>query len=164
MMYAPLPISARPDTIRADTVMNQHPATAWAASPRSRTPIDDALWQKIDEAIGGSARFRSAVMIEGRARQPQIMVVVVERRGLPGKEDLRRRFGLTPRESQVAQLMAERLSNVEIAPRLGISLHTARRHSERVLSKLGINNRNHVRTALLDPDRAPQPSYARGVA
>jgi len=47
------------------------------------------------------------------------------------------RFGLTPREREVAILLAERKTNREIASRLGISPHTARHHSERVIGKLG---------------------------
>jgi DNA-binding CsgD family transcriptional regulator len=144
--------------------MNEHPTSAWAASQRSCTHLDDNLWEKIDEAIGGSSRFKSAVMIEGRGPQPRIMVIVVERRGLPDDEDLRHRFRLTPRQCEVARLLADRLSNEEIARRLGITLHTARTHSERVLSKLAIHTRNHVRSVLLDPEFVPGRNCARDVA
>ncbi len=56
--------------------------------------------------------------------------------------------GLTPREAEVARLMADRLSHVEIAEQLRIRPNTARRHSERVLLKLGINRRQDVAKAL----------------
>ncbi|MEJ2679745.1 MAG: LuxR C-terminal-related transcriptional regulator, partial [Gemmatimonadota bacterium] len=58
-------------------------------------------------------------------------------------------------------LMADRLSNFEIGRRLGISIHTARRHSERVLSKLEIHSRNDVRAALTDADYAPALRYGQ---
>jgi steroid delta-isomerase-like uncharacterized protein len=51
--------------------------------------------------------------------------------------ELRRHTRLTAREAQVALLMAERLTHLEIATQLGIKPNTARRHCERVLQKLG---------------------------
>jgi DNA-binding CsgD family transcriptional regulator len=49
--------------------------------------------------------------------------------------------GLTPRERQVSQLIATGLSTKAIAFRLGMSEHTARHHTERVFSKLGVRSR-----------------------
>ncbi len=62
--------------------------------------------------------------------------------------ELRQHAGLTTREAQVALLMAERYTHVEIAGFLGITPNTARRHCERVLGKLGINRRQDVAVAL----------------
>lgn len=59
-----------------------------------------------------------------------------------------RRFRLTKRELEIALLLAGRASNHEIAERLGISSHTARHHTERVLTKLVVRSRSHVRFAL----------------
>ena len=53
-------------------------------------------------------------------------------------------FGLTAREIQVARLIAEGLSNSEIAARLGVKFFTARNHVERTLAKLGVPSRNRV--------------------
>jgi DNA-binding CsgD family transcriptional regulator len=133
----------------------------------ARTPpssIDDHLWQEIDEVMGGSAHFRNAHVIQRRGLRPQVMVVVVERRGLPSDENLRRRFGLTIRQSEVARLLAERLSNEEVAQRLGVTVNTARTHCERVLGKLGVRTRNHVREALLDPEYATVGYRGKGAA
>jgi DNA-binding CsgD family transcriptional regulator/predicted ester cyclase len=63
-------------------------------------------------------------------------------------DELRARLPLTRREAQVAILMAERLTHGEIAFRLGMKPNTARRHSERVLVKLGINRRQEIPQAL----------------
>ncbi|MFI7006558.1 LuxR C-terminal-related transcriptional regulator [Streptomyces sp. NPDC050145] len=51
---------------------------------------------------------------------------------------------LTPREQQVARLVAEGLSNKEIAARLVISLRTAEGHVERILSKQGFTSRAQI--------------------
>lgn len=50
-------------------------------------------------------------------------------------------YGLTPREIQVAMLVAQGRSNVAIAAALRISPHTARHHTQRVLAKLGVHSR-----------------------
>jgi steroid delta-isomerase-like uncharacterized protein len=56
--------------------------------------------------------------------------------------------GLTLRESQVALMMAERFTHLEIAEQLKISPNTARRHCEHVLRKLGLSSRHDVGAAL----------------
>lgn len=48
---------------------------------------------------------------------------------------------LTPRERQVLGLMAEGLSNPDIARALDVSRSTARAHVSQILSKLGVTNR-----------------------
>ncbi|HET7469590.1 MAG TPA: LuxR C-terminal-related transcriptional regulator [Gemmatimonadales bacterium] len=49
--------------------------------------------------------------------------------------------GMTPREVEVALLLATGLSNNALARQLGISPHTARHHTQRVLGKLGVHSR-----------------------
>jgi NarL family two-component system response regulator LiaR len=53
---------------------------------------------------------------------------------------------LTPREVQVLALVAEGLSNSEIADRLVISLSTAKRHVSSVIAKLGASSRTEAAT------------------
>ena len=50
-------------------------------------------------------------------------------------------LGLTPREQQVARLLATGRATKEIAAALGISFHTARHHTERIFQKLGVRGR-----------------------
>lgn len=57
---------------------------------------------------------------------------------------LRQRFQLTPREAQVARLLCDGELTRSIATRLGISVHTVRRHTERVLEKAGVNRRTQL--------------------
>ena len=51
---------------------------------------------------------------------------------------------LTPREREVARLVAQGLSNQQIATRLSISVGTARAHVEHILLKLGFHSRAQV--------------------
>lgn len=68
-----------------------------------------------------------------------------------------RSFLLTPREQQVLQLLAEGLSNKQIARRLGISEHGAKRHVANVLAKLNCPNRTLAVAMALRYDLVSQP-------
>lgn len=50
-------------------------------------------------------------------------------------------YELTPRELEVLQLLAEGLSNPDIADRLFVSRATAKAHVSHILDKLGVSNR-----------------------
>lgn len=52
-----------------------------------------------------------------------------------------RRVYLTPREQQILPMLAQGMSNKQIARRLGISEHGAKRHVANVLAKLNCSNR-----------------------
>lgn len=81
---------------------------------------------------------------------PRTVVVVFppEARPAPGEGELRRRFKLTPREAEVALLLAARRSNKEIARQLSISPKTAARHTQKVLAKLDTRSRRDVADVL----------------
>jgi DNA-binding NarL/FixJ family response regulator len=55
---------------------------------------------------------------------------------------LQDRYGLTRRELEVAILLAQGRTNTAIANTLHISTHTARHHTQRILSKLGVHSRS----------------------
>ena len=71
-------------------------------------------------------------------------------RGLSGaqREGLRERFGvLTPRELDVARLIAEGMSNEEIAERLVLQPASVRRNVSRILAKLHLRDRVQIAVA-----------------
>ncbi|HEY4064713.1 MAG TPA: response regulator transcription factor [Puia sp.] len=54
------------------------------------------------------------------------------------------RLGLSPRELEVLQLMAEGLSNQEIATRLFVSLNTIKTHTGNIFVKLDVRRRTQA--------------------
>ena len=62
----------------------------------------------------------------------------------PRRPQLVRRCKLTKREREVADLIAEGLTNKEIAARLVISPRTAQGHVEHLLTKLGFTSRAQI--------------------
>jgi DNA-binding NarL/FixJ family response regulator len=63
---------------------------------------------------------------------------------------LRQKYRLTPTQARVATLLADRLTNAEIALELRVMPNTARRHTEAVLLRLGVNSRFKVVTTLAE--------------
>ena len=72
------------------------------------------------------------------------------------ESSLHARFGLTRQEARTARLLAEGWSNQEIAERLSISAHTAKRHTEHVLHKLGVRSRAEVAIRVLRSGSEPR--------
>ena len=83
--------------------------------------------------------------------------VLARLRELAAKEQSREAGLLSQREREVLGLVAQGLTNREIAQRLIISEHTARNHVSRILDKLDMTRRSEAATfaaqhGLLDPD------------
>lgn len=56
-------------------------------------------------------------------------------------EQLRITYGLTPRETQIVQLLLSLSSNEEISDSLGISSHTLQKHMQNIFRKTGVSSR-----------------------
>ncbi|HEY9420339.1 MAG TPA: response regulator transcription factor [Thermoanaerobaculia bacterium] len=76
---------------------------------------------------------------------PRIANVLFSRLALLGRERRRRErlefLTLTPRELEVLSLVAEGLSNGEIASQLFLSVHTVKNHVHKILETLGVRSR-----------------------
>lgn len=69
---------------------------------------------------------------------------------LPSGSASRQYFGLTEREAEVLCLVAEGLSNADIAQRLSLSIHTVKVHLRAIFSKLDIKSRSAAARFALD--------------
>jgi DNA-binding CsgD family transcriptional regulator len=56
-------------------------------------------------------------------------------------------FGLTAREREVLALLAEGMTNAQLAGALFISERTANRHVSNIFTKLGVHNRSQATRA-----------------
>jgi len=92
----------------------------------------------------GTARFEAAVR-EGEAlsRDEALAFALGERAALPAVET-RGPANLTPREREIADLVAEGLSNRAISERLVIAQRTAECHVENILTKFGFRSRSQI--------------------
>jgi DNA-binding CsgD family transcriptional regulator len=77
-----------------------------------------------------------------------VLAALVGEAAVAGPPVVRPALGLTAREAEVARLAARRLTAAEVAAALGISVHTARRHTESVMRKLGVHSRRELAAAL----------------
>ena len=80
------------------------------------------------------------ILRRNRQNENRLLVFVSEENSAAAAERLAR-FNLTPREHEVLRWIGEGKSNGEIAAILGVSISTAKTHVERILAKLGVENR-----------------------
>lgn len=100
-------------------------------------------------ALAGAIEHAELVELEGRSHLPAMgdaQAVVDHVRRFLGLPALRRSVPtrLTARQSEVAALVAEGLTNRELAQRLGISERSAESHLERIRLRLGFRSRAQV--------------------
>ena len=69
---------------------------------------------------------------------------------------------LTPRESDVLELLQAGRSNAEIAQALHVSVETVRTHARRVYRKLGVRTRRELRAGGRRAGRLPGVAVALG--
>jgi DNA-binding CsgD family transcriptional regulator len=100
---------------------------------RLAVPVDDGSPARLLVAVPGpaTARRRAVLAMLGRQLAPLA-------RGVARTPS---RPSLTPRETQVAELLAGGLSNEQIAARMGITVSTVKKHVTRVLAKSGCDSR-----------------------
>lgn len=97
-----------------------------------------AILDQIRRALSEMRALRARLMLQAPRRQGSNGDSAPE---LPRAVHFQLQYGLTPREMQVAMLLAEGRSNFEVASVLQVSPHTARHHTQHVLAKLGVHSR-----------------------
>ena len=117
------------------------PQGAWTAQAR-RAGVrgvlrDDATAEELSAAI--AATMAGLVVLHPAALIARPAGVAGSQRGSEGS-------GLTPRELEILEMMAEGMSNRRIATRLGISGYTVKFHVASVLGKLGAASRTEAVT------------------
>jgi predicted ATPase/DNA-binding CsgD family transcriptional regulator len=112
-------------------------------------------YQAFDEQVGAQARgevgtekFAAALARGGALTLEQVIAYALEEKlgELPDQRRAERgpETRLTHRELEIAELVAEGLTNKEIAARLTIAQRTAEGHVERVLTKFGFTSRAQI--------------------
>jgi DNA-binding CsgD family transcriptional regulator len=121
------------------------PERAEAAFGAARNLIEELVATVTDESLREGFRRRASATI------PLV-------RPLTARQAAKQEFsGLTRRERQVAAVVAQGLSNHEIAEALVISVKTVEAHISRILSKLGFSSRAQIAAWAVDRDLAPAP-------
>lgn len=146
---------------------DQAPPEGCDPDDRVRASVVDALKEMLQRAEGGHLEIAEeppdgvAVVLEHASVR---CVLVVQ---TPGA-----RHSLSPRESQIARLIADGATNRLIASVLDISLWTVSTHIRRIFAKLGVNSRAEMVAHLFGAShhlsrtgrRPPWPTTAHGEA
>lgn len=127
-------------------------ARSWraaAATIAARAGVDD---------LAARARVVENAQDEIRIVEDMIALLTRPARPAPGPAPL---AALTRREREVAALVADGLTNREIAEKLVIAPRTADGHVERILSKLGVHRRAMVAAIVASGAGTPRPGATR---
>ncbi len=100
---------------------------------------------------GRPVTVRASPIVSGTFHRCACAVVTVDdgQPHLPAADALEQTYGLTPRQAEVARMLAMGWSNRQIAERLDLSPHTVRHHAQAVLEKLGLHSRKALGLHLL---------------
>jgi DNA-binding NarL/FixJ family response regulator len=130
-------------------------------SPRAKVMLlgrdeaDERILEYLDAGASGFlardqslAELRSAIAAIARGERvctPRLAGTMFARLSRLGRERRRRDkleyLMLTPRELEILRLIADGLSNQEIASRLYLSVHTVKNHVHKVLETMGVHSR-----------------------
>jgi NarL family two-component system response regulator LiaR len=111
------------------------------------------LDQQLDIYLGIIAVLFTAlgIWLALKIRKPKVETVIIEKKVVLAtgpdfilNEDEVRRLNLSKRELEVLQLMADGLSNQEIAERLFVSLNTIKTHSAQIFEKMEVKRRTQA--------------------
>jgi DNA-binding NarL/FixJ family response regulator len=132
----------------------QQAIAAGAAAYLLKQTAANELLKAIREVRRGEAYFSPA--IAQRLREQTCLT-------MGKKPDAVVEPGLTPREAEVLQLIAEGFANKQIAGELGLSVKTIEKHRQQVMHKLNIHNipglvRHASKKGIIEMNRAGVPA------
>lgn len=108
------------------------------SEPLGVLPIPVLEWLRVDGAtpfVAAGTESKLIIRKPANTERPLLLLSEEHHGRLPSGQHL------TPREVEVLHWLAEGKSNAEIATILGIASGTAKQHVERILAKLGVENR-----------------------
>jgi predicted ATPase/DNA-binding CsgD family transcriptional regulator len=135
----------------------------------SGKPQMEDLHQQVEKTVTGSLGAEQYTVLHRRGARCPVQAVV--KAAVDGEDELRApRAGdrkgtestLTERQFQIAVLVAEGLSNQDIAERLVISKRTVDSHIEHILAKLGVSSRIQIATRVQADHGGRDHGPARG--
>jgi non-specific serine/threonine protein kinase len=123
--------------------------TLWEGIPATLNPhvgsYHDSCVADARSALGDREFDRVYRDGRGMVTEELISLALEEKRpAVPSSAEKRSSAELTPREGEIAALVAEGLSNRDIASKLVISQRTAETHVEHILTKLGFTSRAQI--------------------
>lgn len=146
-------LSSDPDSVRVRETAEDLARRLVPSARGERVPEEESLVAAVPLRVvtdRRAYRIRGTRLDAGAAGGPGVLITIkVEGTQLPSASVLAERFDLTPRQAEVALLLARRKTNDEVAQLLGISPHTARRHTETVFLKVGVSSRLDVQEAVV---------------
>ena len=140
----------------AEALLEKIDATAYIYAPdrsvyqdqvsAARAQLDEEAWEAV-WAKGRAMALEQAVeyglSVEEEHEPPTLLAVREQQRSPQADEPAER---LTPREQEIALLVARGLTNRQIAQKLSISERTVENHITKILKKLGFSSRARIAT------------------
>jgi len=157
--------AGEPDAVRQlESALSRFAAQGMALqAARARLELARANEESQPEVAVGDARTALAEFDRlGAPRDADSAAALLRRRGVGGRTGLKRAGLLSRREQEVLRLLAEGLTNAEIAARLFISTKTAGHQVSNVLAKLSVRTRGEAAAwALRNLDELPVEGRSR---
>jgi DNA-binding CsgD family transcriptional regulator len=130
--------------LRAETARMAANLSAGISTKNPLAHLDHPIKSRVTTR---SAAYGLSAISFGDAFGPRAIIGVMIEDLSPPRFDTQRlvsEYHLTKRELQTAALLRRRITAGEIASALGVSVNTARRHTEHVLSKLGVHSKREA--------------------
>jgi DNA-binding CsgD family transcriptional regulator len=94
-------------------------------------------------APSGESFYVHAMVLPAADAASRVTVACVRELGIE-RDAFRRRYGLSLREAQVAELVLRGLSNQDIARTLEVAPATVKKHLSRIFDKVGVDSRSQL--------------------